>query len=178
MDKSHRLPFPLSTDDCEAIGALAAHYSHAEWIAAAAVWKILRLEAYDGALITGPLSLAQRLETVIALLEHRHAVAAELQVIKNVATEFKKDEGITQRRNRYIHSVWAGGTEKTPATLTLNFSKQGRLRVGNHEAADLIEATTRDLTTQCKLLTSALRKLGFDPSTGVTFQVPKPASDA
>ena len=52
MDKNHRLPFPMSEEHYETIGALTAHYSYVELLAAMGLWSMLKLAPYNGALVT------------------------------------------------------------------------------------------------------------------------------
>ena len=176
MDKSHRLPFPLSAEEYEAIGALAAHYSNVEFMVGAVIWQLLKVPAYNGSLLTAHLSLTQRFELIISLLANQHAKSEAIQRVKEVAIEFNKDEGITFRRNRYIHAVWAANEDGSAHIF--NFSKEGRLRSGSHDTAEAIETTIRDMSVQTRISVREMKALGYDPHSRVSFEVPPKLPDS
>ena len=95
MDKSHRNRFLLTAEHYEAIGALSAHYSLMEMFVGIAVWHFFKLAAFDGTLVTGPLSLKQRFDLLIELCKSRDVAPADLAEIKEIEIEFSKEGGIT-----------------------------------------------------------------------------------
>jgi hypothetical protein len=169
MDTSHRLQFALAPEHFEAIGALAAHYSLIEMHVAVAIWHFLKLPAYDGTLITGTLSLRQRFELLIDLAKTRSISPQDISELKSIETEFHKEEGITARRNRYIHAVWAADTPGRGHAFPLNFTRQGKLRTGKHVSADLIEAVTRDVCAQAKRFADLMSRCGYPLDVGISF---------
>jgi hypothetical protein len=105
MDKSHRVEFRLSLGVYEAIEALAAYYSLMEMFLAVAIWHFLKLPAYDGTLVTASLSLRQRFDLLIELVKTRGLSADDIAELKSIETEFSKYDGVTARRNQFIHAV-------------------------------------------------------------------------
>jgi hypothetical protein len=162
MDKSRLDCIPLGAAEYEAIGALAAHYALIEFQVGAAVWHFLELPAYNGTLIAGPLSLDQRFELIISLLRNQYADIDAIEKIKRIKTEFSRENGITARRNRYIHAVWGKDRDNGGAVVSLNFNKRGGLKEQPHEAADTIEAVVRDIGAQYEFFLAAMEPFGYD----------------
>jgi hypothetical protein len=178
MDKSHRLQFALTSEYFEAVGALAAHYSLIEMHVAVAIWHFLKLPAYDGTLITGILSLRQRFELLIDLAKTRSISSQDISELKSIETEFNKEEGITARRNRYIHAVWASDTPGRGKAFPVNFNRQGKLRTGKHVSADLIEAVTVDISKQAKRFSDLMSRCGYPLDVGISFSAPHTKSES
>ena len=172
MDKSHRIQFTLQPEDFEAIGSLAAHYSLIEMHVAVGIWHLLKLPAYEGTLVTGNMSLKQRLDLLIELTKIRKIASKDVDELKSIETEFSKEDGITARRNRYVHAVWAADAPGRGPAFPINFNRRGKLRTGAHASAEIIEAATKDICTQAKRFADLMSRIGFPLDAGISFDPP------
>jgi hypothetical protein len=147
MDKSHRLHFPLTPDAYEGLGVLTAHYSLTEFMAAVAVWTLLKLEPAEGSFITSKMGLKQRLELLIAPAPS--AGITNISDFEPILKAFDGKDGLTKRRNDLIHAVWATDDKNKPElAIPLSFPRSGGATAGKHTTADLIEAVIRDLCVE------------------------------
>jgi hypothetical protein len=158
MDKSHRLPLPLSAEAYEALGALTAHYSFVELTAAMAVWRLLKSKPSEGLLITSSLALRQRLQLMIDLCQARNIPAKAIGEMGAIRRAF--DKGITNRRNDPIHAVWATDDKDKPErAFPISFPRKGGAKTGIRTTAETIEAVTKDVCVQGKKFQQLLASL-------------------
>lgn len=172
MDKSHRVHFPVETEHYEALGALTAHYSLAELYTSMLVWHLLKLPPYNGTLVTGNLSLKQRLMLAIELAEND---GTDTKNFREIERAFGKENGLTAKRNRMIHAVWAINADRTILS-PMTFNRAGKLTFHEHTTAGVIEEITKELVTYAKKLRAEMEAIGISFTETISFQAPKRAS--
>jgi len=164
------ITFTLPDDCLAALGGLTATYSVVELFSAAAVWHALNIPAYEGTVLTATMSLKQRIDLVVTLGPRRDITENDIQALKEIGLQFTKENGITQKRNRLIHAVWAEKVDEPDkdAIAPLTFARSGAASFGEAATFDAIVQVIRDTHRQLMKLCEMANRWGLQ----VSFQKP------
>ncbi len=112
---------PVTSEQLEAIGMVAAEWSYLESVIDAAIWTNADIWNEDvGKAITAHLTLKSRLdilETVLSLAVNQDEPDNRLVALKAIRRVI--EGGLSGRRNEVIHGRWITGSYGSPMTYTV-----------------------------------------------------------
>lgn len=148
----------------EALGSLTLAYSFVEYVAAAGVWRMLDLGLGDGTVITSRIALKGRFELLVELAATK-GYSSIVPEIVSIANEFDKKDGLTARRNRYIHGVIAMKVDDSfPSISQAYFPRPGGIALVENVKASDIKSLSATIMKCATALSGVFKTAGLDIS--------------